>query len=103
MKRLPIFIAGIAVGALAVIGALYRDVLSRQPQPKVDSTLGDGNVWRPEVWFNGDWEWNDNSLDDTQPVKVEYPIGGELEGTRYLVGDDEVGAWELEQWAKESE
>ena len=102
MKNILIFIAGVCVG---VIVALYNDVLSKPVLPTVDDEptvewLGDERVlWEPTVDDDlyGGFDIVSTidalrgrihpELDDTQPVRVE----------------NEVGVWELEQWAKESE
>ena len=92
MKRLPIFIAGVTFGVLVTIAKLYYDVLSKQPQPKIEVD-NNGYVKQDDNLYDmTDAEVKDflegmKSLEDTQPVKVE----------------DEVGAWQLDQWAKEAE
>jgi hypothetical protein len=74
MKRLPIFIAGVAVGALAVIVALYRDVLSKQPQPTLgtsDDSLLINDRWPRIFWKPPVRTELSTTLTIAQPV--EYP------------------------------
>ena len=123
-----IFIAGVCVGFIV---ALYNDVLSKQPQPTVVEVDNNGYVVedvRPDDdIYNGLTAWDiiaigeararrAIALDKTQPVKVERvnkqryadlqdTSGGWIPpGTPYIVGEpEEVGAWEFDKWAKESE
>ena len=86
MKNILIFISGFVAG---VVYCLYRDVLSKPVEP-VDDDLYDGlDIATAIKSMQGRYAATLDSLDDTQPV--------------YIGDDNEVGVWELEEWAKESE
>ena len=127
MKNILIFISGFVAG---VVYCLYRDVLSKPVEPVVmevdnngyvidcdksvpavpksiekillkissaddedtppiciDDPLEEVNAW--EMASAADYINFEKSLDKTQPVYIGEP--------------EEVGVWELEEWAKESE
>ena len=102
-----IFVSGVTFGILVTIFRLYYDVLSRQPQPKI-------------VKHNLVVSYVDDNLYDMSPAEVKDFLEGmdlpvmidALRGRVYVSDDedtqpvkveDEPGAWQLDQWAKEAE